>query len=121
MMAAGLRLLRLLLQVGNLVEVHNQDARDFLRSQAQPAAIAALLQKRMQAGETPSKAEGAIEQKRNNQQSADEVHVLMNLPELAIEFLGESFKSLYLSPILHGLERCCCSAFFARVSVHLTI
>ncbi|CDJ59442.1 met-10 domain-containing protein, putative [Eimeria maxima] len=72
--------------VANLVDVHNQDARDFLRSQAQPAAIAALQRKRLQAGGTPSNAKDAIARK-VEYRSAVEVHVLMNLPELAIEFL----------------------------------
>ncbi|CDI82228.1 met-10 domain-containing protein, putative [Eimeria praecox] len=72
--------------VESLVEVHNQDARDFLRSQAKPAAIAALLQKRMQAGGKQPKTEGAVAE-RNGDQSTVEVHVLMNLPELAVEFL----------------------------------
>lgn len=82
-----------LLQVANLVDVHNQDARDFLRSQAQPAAIAALQRKRLQAGGTPSNAKDAIARK-VEYRSAVEVHVLMNLPELAIEFLGQTLASL---------------------------
>ncbi|CDJ33732.1 met-10 domain-containing protein, putative [Eimeria mitis] len=52
--------------VANLVEVHNEDARDFLRSQGQPAAITALLQKRMQAGGTPPKAEGPAAKRNEN-------------------------------------------------------
>ncbi|OEH77740.1 met-10 domain-containing protein [Cyclospora cayetanensis] len=78
-------------RVSALVEVHNRDAREFLRTQAQPEAIAALLQKRVQARGTsapPTSAPRVLAAETGHEvQTPVEVHVLMNLPELAIEFL----------------------------------
>ncbi|CDJ50352.1 met-10 domain-containing protein, putative [Eimeria brunetti] len=85
-------------RVANLVDIYNQDARDFLRSQAQPAAIAALMQKLNQTDTRPSKETNAAAETEDHE-SAVEVHVLMNLPELAIEFLGRFLELLHL-PIL---------------------
>ena len=70
------------------------DARDFLRANAKPNAVGTLLKKRMQAHKasyTPSAAAAAAEGETRH--SPVEVHMLMNLPEFAIDFLGGSLNS----------------------------
>ncbi|KAL8270093.1 hypothetical protein Esti_005947 [Eimeria stiedai] len=91
-------------QVDSSVSVYNRDARAFLRSALEPSFFASLLAKRMQRQPEPTAAQqkqpaaaaahappAAPAAKAEDAQAREglEVHVLMNLPESAIEFLGE--------------------------------
>ncbi|KAL8445823.1 hypothetical protein Emed_005379 [Eimeria media] len=109
--------------VSSSVSVYNEDARAFLRSALEPSFFGALLEKRMQQQAKPAAAQQqpAAAAAPAAPAAAPEIHVLMNLPESAIEFLDVFGEALTRAkdqggvctpepqPKKHRAEEACCN------------